>query len=62
MNGVPAGTGAAQGLACCHVCFKVAPEALHRCPRCRAVLHLRKPDSLQRTVGDKHGIGLCLYQ
>jgi paraquat-inducible protein A len=44
------GTAAAQGLACCHVCLKVAAEALHRCPRCRAPLHLRKPDSLQRTV------------
>lgn len=50
MNGFPAGTAAAEGLACCHVCFKVAPEALHRCPRCGAPLHLRKPDSLQRTV------------
>jgi len=46
----PAGTAAARGLACCHVCFKVAPEALHHCPRCRAALHLRKPDSLQRTI------------
>jgi paraquat-inducible protein A len=50
MNGFPADSAAAQGLACCHVCFKVAPEALHRCPRCRAALHLRKPDSLQRTL------------
>jgi len=50
MNDFPANTAAAQGLACCHVCFKVAPEALHRCPRCRAALHLRKPDSFQRTV------------
>ena len=50
MNGFPAGTAAAQGQACCHVCLKVAPEALHRCPRCRAPLHLRKPDSFQRTV------------
>jgi paraquat-inducible protein A len=50
MNGFPADTAAAQGLACCHVCFKVAPDALHRCPRCQAALHLRKPDSLQRTL------------
>jgi len=50
MSGFPAGTAAAEGLATCHVCFKVAPESLHRCPRCRAALHLRKPDSLQRTV------------
>jgi paraquat-inducible protein A len=50
MSGFPAGTAAAEGLACCHVCFKVAPQALHRCPRCRAPLHLRKRDSLQRTL------------
>jgi len=50
MSGYPAGTAAAEGLACCHVCFKVAPEALHECPRCGARLHLRKPDSLQRTI------------
>ena len=43
-------TAASRGLACCHVCFKVAPETLHRCPRCGAALHLRKPDSLQRTI------------
>lgn len=50
MNAFPEGTAAAQGLACCHVCLKVAPASLHRCPRCRAALHLRKPESLQRTV------------
>ena len=50
MNGFPAGTAAAQGLACCHVCFKVAPYALRRCPRCRAALHLRKPGRRQRTL------------
>jgi paraquat-inducible protein A len=50
MNVFPAGTAAAEGLACCHVCFKVASEALHRCPRCGARLHLRKPNSLQRTL------------
>lgn len=50
MSAVSADTAAARGLACCHVCLKVAPETLHHCPRCRAALHLRKPDSLQRTV------------
>lgn len=50
MSGLPAETAAAAGLACCHVCLKLAPAALHRCPRCKASLHLRKPDSLQRTV------------
>jgi paraquat-inducible protein A len=46
----PAGTAAAEGLACCHVCTKLAAEASHECPRCGAALHLRKPDSLQRTI------------
>ncbi len=53
MQGVtafPAGTAAHEGLACCHLCYKVAPVALHACPRCGASLHLRRPDSLQRTV------------
>ena len=50
MSGFPVGTAAAEGLASCHVCLKVAPESLHRCPRCRARLHLREPNSLQRTL------------
>ena len=50
MTGVPQRSAAALGLACCHVCYKLAPADLHRCPRCRAALHLRAPDSLQRTV------------
>jgi paraquat-inducible protein A len=53
MRGVsafPAGTAAAEGLASCHVCHGLAAVSLHRCPRCRAPLHLRKPDSLQRTI------------
>jgi paraquat-inducible protein A len=50
MMAFPAGSAAAEGLACCHVCCKLAPESLHRCPLCGASLHLRKPDSLQRTI------------
>jgi paraquat-inducible protein A len=50
MSGFPAGTAAAEGLASCRVCLKVAPESLHRCPRCGAALHLREPNSLQRTL------------
>ncbi|MFQ5415625.1 MAG: paraquat-inducible protein A [Myxococcota bacterium] len=53
MHGVTmysAQSAAARGLACCHVCFKLAPESEHTCPRCHSALHLRKPDSLQRTV------------
>jgi paraquat-inducible protein A len=46
----PADSAAARGIACCHVCLKATPVALHRCPRCHAKLHLRLPDSLQRTV------------
>lgn len=43
-------TAASQGLACCHICYKVAPVADHRCPRCGAGLHLRRPSSVQRTL------------
>jgi len=43
-------TAANSGLASCHVCFKLAPTAVHRCPRCGATMHLRKNDSLQRTL------------
>ena len=46
----PAGTAAAEGLAICHTCYKLAPVSKHKCPRCGAALHLRKTDSLQRTV------------
>ncbi len=41
---------AASGLASCHTCGRVSPVALGRCPRCGSHLHLRKPDSIQRTV------------
>ena len=46
----PADSAAARGIAGCHVCGKATPVALNRCPRCHAKLHLRVPDSLQRTV------------
>jgi len=45
-------TAAALGLLGCHTCGQVsrAPGSGHaHCPRCGAVLHLRKPDSLART-------------
>lgn len=38
------------GLAGCHTCGKVSPEAEHHCPRCGSVLHARKPNSVQRTM------------
>jgi len=50
VNAFPAASAAAQGLACCHVCYKLADASLHRCPRCGSALHLRKTDSLQRTM------------
>jgi paraquat-inducible protein A len=43
-------TAASSGLASCHVCFKLAPVSVHRCPRCGATMHLRKHDSIQRTL------------
>ncbi len=50
MTAFPASSAAAEGLACCHICYKLAPEAEHSCPRCGSALHLRAPDSLQRTL------------
>jgi paraquat-inducible protein A len=41
---------AEQGLAACHSCGKLSPVDLVRCPRCGSGLHLRKPDSLARTL------------
>lgn len=41
---------ASRGLAGCHTCGKVSPIAAGNCPRCGSHLHLRKPDSVQRTV------------
>lgn len=46
----PAGTAAAQGLATCHTCYKLAPASDHKCPRCGSAIHLRTTDSLQRTI------------
>jgi len=43
-------TGASRDLAACHLCYKLAPAALHRCPRCGSAMHLRKSDSIQRTL------------
>ncbi|WP_456392506.1 paraquat-inducible protein A [Nitratifractor sp.] len=44
------------GLACCEVCHQIlripAPKTGDRaalCPRCRSVVHARKPESIQRT-------------
>jgi paraquat-inducible protein A len=39
-----------RGLACCHVCRRVAPVGGVACPRCGTRLHLRKEGSVQRTL------------
>ena len=39
-----------QGLAGCHLCGKVSPAELGICPRCGSAIHVRKPDSIQRTI------------
>lgn len=39
-----------RDLAGCHVCGKVAPETHHNCPRCGSPIHVRKPNSIQRTI------------
>ncbi len=44
-----ANSAAAKGLALCHTCGKLSPIAIGACPRCRTTLHVRKPDSIQRT-------------
>ena len=44
-----AGSAAARGLALCHTCGKLSPLTMRACPRCRTTLHVRKPDSMQRT-------------
>ena len=46
----PPETAAAHGLAHCESCSRVEPVSSVRCPRCHARLHLRKPESLERTM------------
>ena len=43
-------TAAKSDLAACHMCLKLAPADVHQCPRCGSAMHLRKHDSLQRTL------------
>ena len=43
-------TAASLDMAACHVCCKLAPAAERSCPRCGAAMHLRKSNSLQRTL------------
>ena len=50
MNGKEVPRGMELGLAGCHVCEKVSPAVLVNCPRCGSHLHMRKPDSIARTM------------
>ena len=43
-------TAADSNLAACHLCCKLAPAKEHHCPRCGSAMHLRKNDSIQRTL------------
>ncbi len=45
----PPESAAARGLALCHSCGLITPVSEERCPRCRAALHLRLRESIQRT-------------
>ena len=45
-------SAASRGLATCHACDQLAHVGAHghgECPRCGAALHLRKPDSVNRS-------------
>jgi paraquat-inducible protein A len=46
----PPGTAAAEGLATCHTCYKLADASHHKCPRCGSGLHVRTDGSIQRTM------------
>lgn len=43
-------TAAESGLACCHTCYRLVPKDEHHCPRCNASVHVRLPNSLNRTM------------
>lgn len=43
-------TATSSGLASCHLCLKLVDSKLHHCPRCGSAVHLRKADSIQRTL------------
>lgn len=53
-------SAAAHSMARCHSCGRVGPIEAGHCPRCHASLHLRKPDSLQRTIAMTIG-AMILY-
>ena len=43
-------TAASRGLAACHLCLKLVSAGVHNCPRCGAAIHLRKSNTLERTL------------
>lgn len=53
MNDVPNKmpiSAASKGLASCHLCLKLIKAEHHSCPRCGVAMHLRKTNSLERTL------------
>lgn len=42
--------GVDRDLASCHICEKVSPISVEKCPRCGGHLHIRKTDSINRTM------------
>lgn len=44
------GTAASKGIACCHLCNQLNMSKLSNCTRCNGRLHLRYPNSIQRTL------------
>lgn len=50
MSLIDATTAAERGLASCHICLKLADKHVQHCPRCGATLHMRKANSLDRTL------------
>ena len=43
-------TAASRDLASCHLCLKLVSASQHACPRCGAAIHLRKSNSMERTL------------
>jgi len=43
-------TASSQGLSTCHTCLQLNDAAAHRCDLCGDALHVRIPDSVQRTL------------
>ncbi len=43
-------TARQRNLAVCHVCLATSPGTSRRCRRCRAVVHVRAPASIERTL------------